>query len=163
MSRTVTVMSAGFRREGARIATRLRAYEVAILRGLVGDVVTLVGTEPAGNAAYDRLFPPPSKDERTAEELRGLIHDDLREAKLGAARDLLGSLPDDGRVALDVETAERWLTALNDVRLALGTSIGITEESYDTDDADTALDIYRWLTFLQDTLIESLEDTGPEE
>lgn len=140
-----------------RLVARLEPYEVAILRGLVGDVVTLVGSAPEGNAAYDRLFPPPSQDEKAAAELRELIHDDLREAKLAAARDLLESLPDDGRVALDQETADRWLTALNDVRLALGTSIGITEESYGDDTADAALNIYHWLTFLQDTLVESMD------
>jgi hypothetical protein len=157
-------MARAFRTDGdGRVVTRLEPYEVAILRGLVNDVTTLVGAAPAGNAAYDRLFPPPSRDEEAARELRELIHEDLREAKLAAARDLLDSLPDDGRVALTREVADQWLTALNDVRLALGTSIGITEESYDTgDDADPSLHVYHWLTFLQDTLIESLNDAGVE-
>ena len=145
---------------GGRIVGSFEPYEVAMLRGLVGDVVGLVRTEPADNPAYARLFPPPSHDAATAEDLRGLIHDDLREAKLEAARTLLGSLPDDGAVSLDGETAEAWLTALNDVRLAIGTSIGVTEESYERDPEDAAMHVYQWLSFLQETLVDAVSGNG---
>ena len=86
--------------------------------------------------------------------MRALIEDALRAAKQASAQALLETLPDDGRVSLDAEAAEQWLTALNDLRLALGTAIGVTEESEESDDPD--LDVYHWLTFLQVTLVEAV-------
>jgi hypothetical protein len=157
-------MSHAFRAQrGGRVTGRLEPYEVAVLRGLVEDVVGLVRTEPAGNAAYARLFPDPSHDAAAARELHDLIHDDLREAKLAAARALLESLPDDGKVALDGDAAEAWLTALNDVRLALGTSIGVTEETYDAEPANPSLHVYQWLSFLQESLVEAVSGEGVSE
>jgi hypothetical protein len=150
------------RRKDGTLTARLEQYEVTLLRGLVGDVVGLVRTEPAGNASYARLFPDPSFDREAAAELHGLIHDDLRETKLAAAQALLDTLPDDGDVTLDVASAEQWLTALNDVRLALGTAIGITEETYDREPAeeDMALRVYDWVTILQETLVQAVSAGG---
>jgi hypothetical protein len=147
-------MAQAFHRQGAALVARLRPHEVEILRGLVGDVQRLVAEDTPPNPMTARLFPDPSPDPVAAADLRELIQDDLREAKRAAARALLESLPDDGRLALDDETAEQWLTALNDVRLALGTALGVTEESYESD--DPTMDVYHWLTYLQGSLIEAL-------
>ncbi|HEU0131064.1 MAG TPA: DUF2017 family protein [Mycobacteriales bacterium] len=150
-------MARAFRRSGDRVVTRLEPYAAALLRGLVGDVVTLVradGEDPVTR----RLFPDASPDPEIAAELRDLLHDDLREAKLANARALLESLPDDGQVELDVETAEQWLAALNDVRLALGTALHVTAESQEREvaDDDVGMHVYDLLTFLQDSLVSAL-------
>ena len=147
-----------FRRAGDRVVSRLKTYEVEILRGLVADVQRLVDPATPPNPATQRLFPDPSFDPEAARELRGLIEDDLREAKRAAARTLLDTLPDDGRVALDGEAAEQWLTALNDIRLALGTALGVTEDMYDSDDPN--VHVYHWLSFLQETLVEAVSGHG---
>lgn len=149
-------MSRDFRREGDRITCRLKPYEVEILRGLVGDVRRLVAADVVPNAVTARLFPDPSFDPVVSDELRGLIEDDLRAAKEDAARTLLETLPDDGRVSLSAEEAESWLAALNDVRLALGTAIGVTEDADDRDSDDPSYHVYHWLSFLQETLVEAL-------
>lgn len=148
-------MSRDFRREGDRVTCRLKPYEVEILRGLVGDVRRLVAADVAPNAVTARLFPDPSFDPVVSDELRGMIEDDLRAAKDDAARTLLETLPDDGRVSLTPDEAESWLAALNDVRLALGTAIGVTEDDYDRDTDDPGFH-YHWLSFLQETLVEAL-------
>lgn len=148
-------MANAFRRHGDRLVARLQRHEVEVLRGLVRDVQRLVADDAPDNPMTARLFPDPSFDPVAAEELRGLIQDDLREGKRAAAQALVESLPDDGKVALDAETAESWLTALNDVRLALGTALGVTEDSYGDED-DPSLDVYHWLSFLQETLVEAL-------
>jgi hypothetical protein len=150
-------MSRAFRAEGGRVTGRLRPHEVELLRSVVQDVTVLLRTETAGpNPIVDRLFPAASPDPETARAVRDLIEDDLRAAKLAAARTLLDSLPDDGRVSLDTETAEQWLTALNDVRLALGTALGVTEDVYDRDTDDDGMHLYHWLSFLQETLVEAV-------
>ncbi len=146
-----------FRPAGAGVTGRLDPYEVVLLRQLVGDVVTLVGADDLPrNPVTERLFPDPSPDPETAAAVRELIHDDLREAKVAAARALLESLPDDGKVALGTDTAEQWLTALNDVRLALGTALGVTEDVYDRDADDAEMQVYQWLSFLQESLVEAV-------
>lgn len=148
-----------FRRDGDRIAVKLRPVEIELLRGLVGDVQRLIAEDVTPNDVTARLFPEPSFDPDVAKDLRGLIQDDLREAKRANARALLETLPDDGRVALDDDAAQAWLAALNDVRLALGTSIGVTEEEPEDDD-DPGYVLYAWLTELQGTLVEALSAGG---
>ena len=145
-----------FRNDKGRLTALLRPFEVEILRGLVGEVQRLVAEDAPPNAVTKRLFPDPSFDPETAADLRSLIEDDLRAAKRESARALLESLPDDGRVALDVDAAEQWLTALNDLRLALGTSLGITEESYDEETDDPDVELYHWLSALQESLVEAV-------
>jgi hypothetical protein len=154
-------MPPGFRRSGGRIVTRLQRVEVVVLRELVAEVQQLMAPDVERNAVTDRLFPAASDDPVAAQELRELIEDDLREGKRAAARTLLDSLPDDsGRVELDAEAAEQWLTALNDVRLALGTAIGYTEAMYDEDSDDPDLVRMEWLAMLQSTLLRALAGPG---
>lgn len=153
-------MARAFRPEAAGgVTARLDRHEVAVLRGLVEDVVTLVTPGTRDNPVTARLFPDPSFDPVESDKVRELIHDDLREAKLDAARALLASLPDDGRVTLDRETAEQWLTALNDVRLALGTALGVTEDD-DEEPADAGSHTYHWASFLMETLVDALSVGG---
>lgn len=142
-----------FRSRDGRVTGRLERDEVTLLRSLLADVATLVradGDDPVSR----RLFPDASSDPALAADLRDLLHDDLREAKLANARAMAESLPDDGRVALDRDVAEQWLSALNDLRLSLGTAIGVTEDMEESDEPEEHL--YHWLTFLQDSLVEAV-------
>jgi hypothetical protein len=151
-----------FRSRHGRIVGRLERDEVELLRGLLDDVVRLVRDDDPANPVTRRLFPDASPDPATAADLRDLLHDDLREAKLATARATIESLPEDGRVDVDLATAEQWLTALNDLRLTIGTAIGVTEETYEEERGgeDAGLHLYDWLTFLQDTLVEAVSACG---
>lgn len=148
-------MSRDFRRSGDRFLCRLRTYEVALLRETVRDVQRFMVGDVAPNPITERLFPDPSFDRAVSDELRELIEDDLRAGKQEAARTLLESLPDDGKVSLTADEAEAWLTALNDVRLALGTAVGITEE-WPGDEDDVRAQVYHWVSVLQEGLVEAL-------
>jgi hypothetical protein len=66
---------------------------------------------------------------------------------------------------LDEETAGSWITALNDVRLALGVRLEITEDDApppgadDPESAEAAMfATYRWLSAVQDSLVTALLD-----
>jgi hypothetical protein len=96
-----------------------------------------------------------------AAALRSVREPELIEAKREAIATVLASLPSGGgRVELTVPQAEAWLTAVNDVRLALGTALGVSEdmpEQLPPDDPRTDhLPVYHWLTWLQDSLVTVL-------
>jgi hypothetical protein len=56
---------------------------------------------------------------------------------------------------LDDEAADRWLRVLNDLRLALGTRLGVTEQD-ELDDQEPAVQLYHWLSAVQDLLVGHL-------
>ena len=63
------------------------------------------------------------------------------------------------QVELDADGGQRWIQVLNDLRLVLGTRLGITEEDGDLDPAAPDFQqrsVYYWLTALQDSLVRAL-------
>lgn len=130
-----------------------------------------------------RLFPSAYEDETLSTEFRRYTEASLREAKRADAQTLLETLGEPqphepggpggmggqgrpsrpGRVELTEEQAQAWLRALNDVRLALGTRLDVTEEVHteiagmpEDDPRFPAFVTYDWLTYLQDTLVRAL-------
>jgi hypothetical protein len=115
--------------------------------------------EPPTDPVLARLLPDGYRDDAdSAQEFRRLTESELRRQKRESAGLLLAELPEGGgEVRLDPETTERWLATLNDVRLALGTRLDVTEdmEEPDEDDPDApAYVVYAWLTQLQDVLVQ---------
>ncbi|WP_072687770.1 oxidative stress transcriptional regulator AosR [Rhodococcus marinonascens] len=93
--------------------------------------------------------------------LRGLHEPEIIDAKLAAGAVILHTIPETGgKVLLTPEQADAWLNGINDVRLALGTNLGIdadTPDELDPSDPRAAqLDIYHWLTWIQDSLVQVL-------
>jgi hypothetical protein len=128
---------------------------LAALTGLGGPPQS-----PPEDPVLSRLLPDGYRDDPAAAgEFRRFTEASLREQKRKAAVGLLDDLPGDGggEVRLDPETVERWLAALNDVRLALGTRLGVVEDMPEPDpehpDA-AAYVVYLWLTELQEVLIQ---------
>ena len=139
--------------------------ELSALTGLGTDLGTGFGDEadspPApSDPALARLLPEAYRDDdRAAGEFRRLTESSLRRDKVSSAERLLAALPADGpgEVRLDPETTESWLATINDVRLALGTRLEVTEEMAEPDPEDPdapAYVVYLWLTELQGVLIE---------
>lgn len=120
-----------------------------------------------------RLLPDGYRDDDpAANDFRRFTQADLRAKKLADARAVRDDLavaradptaPAGGAVVrLDADRARTWLRALNDQRLALGTSLGVTDGDVEIDVDDerpesTMGQIYGWLTHLQGTLIDCLE------
>ncbi|AUH69441.1 MULTISPECIES: DUF2017 domain-containing protein [Gordonia] len=102
--------------------------------------------------------------------LRSVNEPQIIDAKLAAARTVLETLPSGGGdVSLTESQADRWLTALTDIRLALGAMLGITDEpsKLPPDHPHAAhQDVYDWLSVVQGLLVEALmsaEWTQPED
>jgi hypothetical protein len=104
----------------------------------------------------------PSRDDiDSAAAMRSLHEPELLDIKTGVAGVVLDTCPvNGGEVRLSEEEAEAWLSALNDVRLALGTALDVTEdmvEDLPEEDLRSAhLGVYQWLTFVQDSLVQAV-------
>lgn len=134
------------------------------------DLAELLGQLRGPTTAPDdpvlaRLLPDAyTGDPEAAGEFRRYTEGGLREAKADTARLVLGTLPGNGgRVRLSGEEAQAWLRALNDVRLALGVRLEVTEDfehklaGMPADDPRAAhFQVYDWLTYLQETLVRAL-------
>ncbi len=133
------------------------------------DLAAILATDgpaaPPEDPVLARLLPDAYGDDPDAAgEFRRYTEQGLRSGKVAAAQTVLATLPSDGgRVRLSAGDAEAWLRSINDVRLALGVVLGITEDyehefsELDPEDAREAyLHVYDWLTFLQETLVHAL-------
>ena len=170
----------------------LAAAEASLLRSLVGQVMSLVepddledpvpgedaelaeleamvhgpGAEkPPEDPVLARLLPDGYRDDpEAAGEFRKYTEPALRSAKHHAAQEMLDTLPEEGgRIQLTQDQALSWLKALNDVRLALGVRLGVTEEFEEQwgrlkpDDPQwSAFEVYAWLGAVQESLVQAL-------
>ena len=112
-----------------------------------------------------RLLPDAYRDDpEAAGEFRKYTEPALRTAKQQAAQEMLDSLPEGGgRVQLTPDQAQAWLKALNDVRLALGVRLDVTEDFEDQwgrltpeDPQWAAYEVYAWLGAVQESLVQAL-------
>jgi hypothetical protein len=95
--------------------------------------------------------------------LRSLHEPEIIDAKRQAAQRLLETVPDGGgKFEINEEDAHAWAAAVNDVRLALGTMLDVGPNGPDRLPADHPmvghLDVYHWLTVLQEYLVLGLMD-----
>jgi hypothetical protein len=163
-------LAASFKRVGAdRVRVRLAQDEVAILRGLP-DQLRSVLAEGGDEPVNQRLFPPAYLDVADIEqdtEFHRLMHDDLVKEKLANLDLVTDTLARDSTsarrwtVELTDEEATAWLGVLNDLRLALGVRLDITEDfDGDVDDTDPrapALRLLSYLGWLEEQLLDALQ------
>ena len=180
---------AGFRRTSAGVTAKFARPEAAIIRDLVEQVVELVEPMPASTDADElaalvgmaddaldnpelpddpvlaRLLPDAYRDDPdAAHEFRRFTESSLRSAKVQSAQTLLETLPaGGGKIRLSPPQAEAWLRSLNDVRLALGVRLGVTDDfdglnsDVEPDDPRYAyVQVYQWLAYIQGSLVAAL-------
>jgi hypothetical protein len=143
-----------------QVALRLSALERELLRGLPFQLRSQIDSG-TGDPSLRRLFPPAYADNEEAEaEYRGLMRDELLEKRREALAVLERTADSEH---LDPAEVDAWLTALNDLRLVLGTRLDVTEELYESeiDPEDAELGIYLYLTWLQEQLVEAASEGLP--
>ncbi|HVV77803.1 MAG TPA: DUF2017 domain-containing protein [Mycobacteriales bacterium] len=182
------------KRRGGLVRIGLDDPEVVLLASLVAQVLELLGgsaeaaprdpvealltlppqaeVETPQDPVLARLLPDAYRDDADAAgEFRRLMDGELRAQKCAVLRRVLDDLATgrrkggELRLELDSEAASEWLYAINDVRLTLGTTLGVTEEILDEVaelEPDSPrflqLGIYDWMTWLQDAMVRSLAD-----
>ena len=121
-----------------------------------------------------RLFPTAyPEDEEAAGDFRRFTESSLRDGKAAAAAAIIDTLeesglppePEDGifiDVELDEEEAMTWMRSFTDMRLAIATRLGVEEGdeerwlSLPEDDPRAQVhDIYDWLGYLQESLVQA--------
>jgi hypothetical protein len=173
-----------FTRHRHGVRADVEAVEAQVLAQLANEILGIV--EPAHEELEDplaamvglpsgevhlpddpvllRLLPDAYRDDDgAAADFRRYTDSELRATKRGHATVVLETVPEGGgRLDLDRDQCDAWLGALNDMRLALGTSMGVTEET-DPEDypedhpARQALEVYGWLGYLQESLLSCLD------
>src|SRR5690348_10473772 len=167
-----------FKRSRRGVEAKLDQVEAQLLAQCASELLELLGEEadvsadplealvglppgdvsPPDDPALARLFPSAyGDDEAAATEFRRFTESDLRAGKRAAASDALLSLQPllatGGKLVLDRDQADSWLTWLNDIRLVLGTRLDVTEDTYEEDiDPDDprwqVMQVYGWLGWL---------------
>jgi hypothetical protein len=156
-----------FRAKGGAVVARMDRAEAGIV-GLLLDQLDQLLSADAGDVGDDpvlrRLLPDGHRsDPAMAADYRELTESALRSGKGDDLATVRATLPPDGgEVRLDVDQAGAWLRTTNDLRLALGTRLDITEDTEPpeelTDEHDHQLGVYYWLTAVQGSLVDALVD-----
>jgi Domain of unknown function (DUF2017) len=125
--------------------------EDATMGRLLPDFFRPQTDHPAGSATSESLNGA----------LRSLHEPEIIDAKREAAQCLLATCPaEGGRFELTEGEANGWISAVNDIRLALGTMLGIGPDGPDRLPPEHPmsghLDVYHWLTVLQEYLVLGL-------
>jgi hypothetical protein len=123
----------------------------ATMKRLLPDFFRAATDHPAGSGTAESLN----------SALRSLHEPQILAAKRDAAQRLLDTMPaGGGRFELTEDDAHAWAAAVNDVRLALGTMLDIDAVGSDELPQDHPMaghvDVYQWLTVLQEYLVLSL-------
>ena len=154
-----------FRARGGDVVARLDAAEAGIV-GLLLDQLEQLLAADADDVGNDpvvaRLLPEGHRgDAAIAADYRELTESSLRSGKADDLAIVRATLPPDGgEVRLDLEQAGAWLRTTNDLRLALGTRLEITEDTEPPEDLTgeegQQLAIYYWLTSVQGSLVDAV-------
>ena len=148
-------------------SSELRIYldgdESALMRRLVDEMLELLSDPLPRDPVLGRIFPDAYEDPDDARAFRELVADDLKadkERALNVVKETLGSK---GKVhtSLSTDQVDAWLKALTDMRLAIGTRIGVDEEKMtaevDVDDPEApSLAVLHWLGWVQESMLETI-------
>jgi hypothetical protein len=167
------------------IRIRLDAIERGLLLSLAEQMAQFVAPDPpdpdadplaafvgiddsaaqSDDPALARLLPDAFRDDAEASaEFRRFTERGLRESKMAHALTVGRAVTaTTDELTVPEEEVGAWLGFLNDTRIALGSRLEITEDNHDElagladDDPRAGLfQVYDWLTYLQDALVQLL-------
>ena len=146
------------RQRGGGYRLRLTQPERDLLQALPGQLMELLETD---DPSLRRLQPPAYGDDAEASaEYTSMVGGDLLEGRRLALATLARTATAD---RLTEDELGSWLTATNDLRLVLGTRLGVTEDtqglmpSHDDPQAPEWV-AYNYLSWLQEEVVAALSD-----
>jgi hypothetical protein len=151
------------RNEGGGVRVRLHRRLRLTLADLCDQLEHLLTTEHASSdPALARLSPAAYPDDPIQElEFERLVGDELTAGRLSSLRAMRESV---NEPFLDEELGLAWLRTLNDLRLVLGTRLGVTEDDQLEDDGPlaTGFDLYVLLGHVQQELLFAIDPDAGE-
>ena len=150
---------------GGDVVARLDPAEAGVVGLLLDQLEQLLEADAddvRGDPVMERLLPDGHRgDPELAADYRELTEASLRSGKADDLAMVRATLPPDGgEVRLDPEQAAAWLRTTNDLRLAMGTRLDISEDTEPPEEVngeeDQQLAVYYWLTALQGSLVDAL-------
>jgi hypothetical protein len=148
-------------RRNSSMVVQLDADEADLVRGLLREVRDLMERDDHEDPVVGRLMPAAYEDAVEQAKYRDVLGDSLRQAKLEAIDVVEQGVGTTGKSEATVsdEQVPAWLGVITDIRLAIATRIGVTQEMMDeqldpTDPNAAALSIVHWLAWLQESMIE---------
>ncbi|HYZ10485.1 MAG TPA: DUF2017 family protein [Actinomycetota bacterium] len=145
-----------------RYRLRLSTEERELLRTLPRQLRDLLGTD---DPALRRLFPPAYRDDPQRQaEYEGLVSPELSRERLDALAAMERTID---ATELTEEEVTAWLTAVNDLRLVLGTRLDVTEELSEEglpedDPRAPAFVVFVYLGWLEEDIVQALASGLPE-
>jgi hypothetical protein len=155
------------RDRNGRYKVRLASEERELLANLPAQLeqalAALASTSAAPPSGFSRLFPAAYPTDPEAEAAYVALQRSELVDRRRAALSLLATTS--GATELDDEQIASWLGALNDLRLVLGTTLGVTEDDTGQVDADNPLfaewQVYGYLSYLVSEIIDALSGALP--
>ena len=145
-------------RDGDLIRIEFAAEEAGLLTVLAHQFADVVRDPELDDAPLlARLFPDAYRDDPdAAAEFRRYTRDELEQRKVEAA-ERIAATATEGRIELDAADAATWVRSLTDLRMMVGTRLGIRDDG-DEPEPGPLTDIYLWLGELQWVLVDILEE-----
>jgi len=139
-----------------RFALEIPEPERLLLRNLLPDLNDLV---QARDPSTKRLFPTAYHDDPQKEaEYQSLMANDLAAGRLAAIRTVEQTID---QPEIDLPALERWMEAINSLRLVLGTRLEVGEDlpALDADDPDApAYAVYEYLGWLMEQAVRAMSE-----
>jgi hypothetical protein len=146
------------RLRGGGYQVRIPDEERALLAQLVPQLRELL-TATTDDPSVRRLFPTAyNEDPERDHEYQALVRDELLERRLSALDTVEETLDAE---KLDDEQLNRWMGALNDLRLVIGTRLDVDETmpALDPDDPlASAYAVYEYLGWLLSQVVDALSE-----
>jgi hypothetical protein len=150
---------------GGGVRLVLDPDEAGLLRGLASELRSiLTGSGVADDPVIERLFPAAYEDPMEEESFRDMVAGDLEQEKIAGLDAITSALGNDAvaDVALGAEEVDAWLASLTDLRLALGTRLGVDQErmgaEVDPTEPDAAaMTVLHWLGWVQEGILRTLQ------
>lgn len=153
------------------LALRMSGNEALVYGALAAELRAHVENPDFNSRAARHLFPRYADDEKTNNELRGLLFEDQRRQKLervDAFAAAMAKIPaHGGEVTLARQELENWIALLTDLRFIYASAIGIEDDHWEESldplkPLSREVSIYLHLSSLQQALLDRGFDIEPE-
>ncbi len=139
--------------------------EALLLQNLASQVSDLLREGNGEDPAIVRLLPDAYPDDSDASaEFRRFTSSGLIDRKMMNADIVLATLTraiESGGLRLDQNEAQAWLRSLTDIRLTIASRLGIESDDYEPHGDTVLQDLYDWLGFIQNSLVDAVDHEPP--